>query len=124
MTVNLYGTPQNRQVESVAQPLRVVGQPQIKRIPDPTMLKGKVVVEEYGEPARATSVTRTVRSASGAVLHENTWYSTYRSEPKVVRVGTKPKPKPKPKRRRRPPRRRQSPQPPPADEPPPTTPQP
>ena len=34
---------------------------------------------------------------NGTVLHEDTWYSSYRSEPKVVRVGTKPKPKPKPK---------------------------
>jgi vancomycin resistance protein YoaR len=97
LTVNLYGTPQDRRVESVAQPLRVVGQPQLKRIADPTMEKGSVVVEDYGEPARSTAVTRIVRSASGAVLHENTWYSSYRSEPKIVRVGTKPKPKPKPK---------------------------
>ena len=34
------------------------------------------------------------------MLHEDTWYSTYRSEPKVVRVGTKPKPEPKPSRSR------------------------
>ena len=97
LTVNLYGTPQNRQVESVAQPLRVIGQPQLKRIPDPTMLKGESSWRSYGEPARSTSVTRIVRSPSGEVLHENTWYSTYRSEPKVVRVGTKPKPEPEPK---------------------------
>jgi hypothetical protein len=36
-----------------------------------------------------------VYGANGKVLHEDTWYSSYRSEPKVVRVGTKPKPKPK-----------------------------
>jgi vancomycin resistance protein YoaR len=123
LTVNLYGTPQNRQVESVAQPLRVVGQPQIRRIPDPTMLKGKFFVESYGEPARATSVTRIVRSASGAVLHENTWYSTYRSEPKIVHVGTKEPPKPKPKPEPKPTQTaptETTPTPPPADEPPPT----
>jgi hypothetical protein len=55
------------------------------------------VVEEYGQPARATSVSRTVYDANGKKLHEDTWYSSYRSEPKVVRVGTKPKPKPKTK---------------------------
>ncbi len=28
------------------------------------------------------------------MLHEDTWYSTYQSEPKVVLIGTKPKPEP------------------------------
>jgi vancomycin resistance protein YoaR len=97
LTVNLYGTPQNRRVETATAPLRVVGAPRTKRVPDPTMLKGESEVLEYGQPARATSVTRTVYDASGKELHEDTWSSSYRSEPKVVRVGTKPKPKPKPK---------------------------
>ena len=95
LTVNLYGTPQDRRVETAAQPLRVVGAPKVKRVPDPTLLKGKSEVLEYGQPARTTSVSRTVYDANGTVLHEDTWYSSYRSEPKVVRVGSKPKPKPK-----------------------------
>jgi vancomycin resistance protein YoaR len=97
LTVNLYGTPQNRRVETREEPLRVVGAPAIKRVPDPKLLKGRSEVLEYGQPARATSVGRTVYDANGKVLHEDTWYSSYRSEPKVVRVGTKPKPKPEPK---------------------------
>jgi vancomycin resistance protein YoaR len=97
LTVNLYGTPQDRRVETTEQPLRVVGAPQIKRLPDPSLEKGKSEVDEYGQPARSTSVSRKVYDADGTVLHEDTWYSSYRSEPKVVRVGTKPKPKPKPK---------------------------
>ena len=97
LTVNLYGTPQNRRVETVEQPLRVVGAPRVDRVKDPTLLKGTSVVEEYGQPARSTGVSRTVYDANGTVLHEDSWYSSYRSEPKVVRVGTKPKPKPKPK---------------------------
>ena len=99
LTVNLYGTPQNRRVETAQQPLRVVGAPRVKRVPDPTMLKGKSEVLEYGQPARATSVTRTVYDANDKVLHEDTWYSQYRSEPKVVKVGTK---KPKPKQKAKP----------------------
>ena len=97
LTVNLYGTPQNRRVETTAQPLRVVGAPTINRVPDPTLEKGTSEVDEYGQPARSTSVSRKVYDADGAVLHEDTWYSSYDSEPKVVRVGTKPKPKPKAK---------------------------
>ena len=38
-----------------------------------------------------------VYSADGTLLHEDSWYSQYRSEPRVIRVGTKPKPKPKTK---------------------------
>ena len=102
LTVNLYGTPQNRRVETSEQPLRVVGAPHLKRVPDPTLLKGKSEVVEYGQPARATSVSRTVYDANGKVLHEDTWQSSYRSEPKVVRVGTKPKPKPDPKKSAKP----------------------
>ena len=83
-------------METTEQPLRVVGAPVIRRVPDPTLEKGKSVVDEYGQPARSTSVSRKVYDADGAVLHEDTWYSSYRSEPKVVRVGTKP-PKPEPK---------------------------
>jgi vancomycin resistance protein YoaR len=97
LTVNLYGTPQNRRVESTGEPLRVIGAPNVKRVPDPTLLTGESEVLEYGEPARATSVSRKVYSASGKLLHEDTWYSQYRSEPRVLRVGTKPKPKPKKK---------------------------
>jgi vancomycin resistance protein YoaR len=97
LTVNIYGTPQNRRVESTEQPLRVIGAPKVKRVPEPTWLKGKSEVLEYGEPARATSVSRKVYAADGTLLHEDTWYSQYRSEPRVIRVGTKPKPKPKKK---------------------------
>ena len=59
LTVNLYGTPQNRRVESSEEPLRVIGAPKVKRVPEPTWLKGKSEVLEYGQPARATSVSRT-----------------------------------------------------------------
>ena len=97
LTVNLYGTPQNRRVETETAPLRVVGAPRLQRVPDPTLLKGESEVLEYGQPARATSVSRTVYDANGKLLHEDSWSSSYRSEPKVVRVGTKPKPKPQPK---------------------------
>ena len=65
LTVNLYGTPQDRRVETTAQPLRVVGAPPIKRVPDPTLEKGTAEVDEYGQPARSTSVSRKVYAADG-----------------------------------------------------------
>ena len=44
---------------------------------DPTLLKGTARSLEYGQPARATSVSRTVYDANGKLLHEDTWYSSY-----------------------------------------------
>jgi vancomycin resistance protein YoaR len=96
LTVNLYGTPQGRRVESETGPLEVTGEPGLKRVPDPNMWAGTQVVEESGEPSRKTSVVRRVYSRKGKLLSETTWGSWYRSEPEVVRYGTKPRPKPPP----------------------------
>ncbi|HEV3479139.1 MAG TPA: VanW family protein [Gaiellaceae bacterium] len=93
LTVKLYGTPQNRRVESETTPLEVTGGPGLKRIPDPNLWAGVQVVDDYGEPSRKTSVTRLVYSPQGRLLSEDTWTSWYRSEPKIVRYGTKPRPK-------------------------------
>lgn len=98
LTVNLYGTPQNRRVESFASPLVVGTPPSTKRIPEPTVEVGTTTVESDGQPARSTSVRRVVYGPDDEVLHEDTWYSSYQSEPKLVHVGTKPKPKPDPKK--------------------------
>ena len=51
-------------------------------------------VDESGSPSSSTSVRRKVYTSSGALLYDNTWYSSYRGETRVVRVGTKPRPKP------------------------------
>jgi vancomycin resistance protein YoaR len=97
LTVNLYGTPQNRRVESEESPLVVTGGPSIERVPEPTMLKGKTMLQEAGEPSRATSVRRLVYDADGKLLYDTTWKSFYRSEPRVLLIGTKPRPEPEPK---------------------------
>jgi vancomycin resistance protein YoaR len=95
LTVALYGTSPHRRVESETAPLRVTGAPRVKRIKDPTLLKGKRVIDDPGSPSLATSVHRRVYSRDGTLLYDNVWYSSYRAEPRVIRVGTKPKPKPK-----------------------------
>jgi vancomycin resistance protein YoaR len=94
LTVNLYGAPQDRRVESETGPLTVTGKVPVKRVPDPELVKGKRVIEVVGTPPRETSVQRRVYSADGELMYENTWASYYVGEPTVVRVGTKPKPKP------------------------------
>jgi vancomycin resistance protein YoaR len=92
LTVSLYGTPQDRRVEAETAALVAVGPVPLRRVKDPTLLKGKRTVERTGAPPRRTSVHRTVYDATGKLLHETTWRSYYVGEPSIVRVGTK-KPK-------------------------------
>jgi vancomycin resistance protein YoaR len=93
LVVALFGTATHRRVETRTAPLVETAPPPVKRVPDPTLAAGKKVVEDSGEPARSTSVRRLVYSASGKLLSDTTWSSSYRAEPEILRVGTKPKPK-------------------------------
>ncbi|MDX6477265.1 MAG: hypothetical protein QOH95_2776, partial [Gaiellaceae bacterium] len=94
LTVVLYGTPQHRRVESTTAPLRVISPPPVQKTVDATLRPGEVVVDDYGAPAQATSVERKVFAPDGTLLSDATWYSSYRSTPKIVRVGP-PAEKPK-----------------------------
>jgi vancomycin resistance protein YoaR len=97
LTVTLYGTPVDRKVVSETAPLVETGGPPVKTIKDPALLIGRQVIDDPGSPSLATSVHRRVYTKNGKLLYDNTWYSSYRGETRVVRIGTKPKPKPKPK---------------------------
>jgi vancomycin resistance protein YoaR len=94
LTVALYGTPVHRHVVTDTRPLVATGEPSVKSEPDPNMTVGQKVVIDSGEPARSTSVRRRVYTADGKLLYDTVFYSSYRSEPEVVRVGTKPAPQP------------------------------
>jgi vancomycin resistance protein YoaR len=92
LTVRLFGTPVHRRVETQTSPLRETGPPKVKKILDPDLYVGEQVVEEVGSPSRSVSVRRLVYDKRGHLLYDATWYSSYVSEPKVVRVGTKERP--------------------------------
>ena len=93
LTVNLYGTPVHRRVESTTDPLVETGPIPVDETDDPTLAKGKQVIDELGSPPRETSVHRLVYDANGKLLYDNTWRSFYVGEPSKVRVGTKEPPK-------------------------------
>ncbi len=95
LQVMLYGTPVHRRVESTASPLVNTGPIPVKKVKDPTMLKGQTKIETQGVPPQATSVERKVYAPSGKVLYDSVWHSSYSSSPTVLLVGTK-KPKAKP----------------------------
>ena len=102
LTVGLYGTPQHRRVVTRARPLVDTGQPLVKHQPDPNLTQGRTVVVDSGEPSRSTSVRRLVYQGQ-KLLYDDTWYSSYRSQPELVLVGTKPKPAPAKKKKKPPP---------------------
>jgi vancomycin resistance protein YoaR len=91
ITVSILGAPLGRRVVSVPGELRVTAPPDVETVPDPTLHEGERVVEDDGEPARAVSVKRVVYEG-GEVLYSETWYTSYQSEPRIVRVGTIPVP--------------------------------
>ena len=100
LTVSLLGAPQHRRVETTTAPLTVVSPPPVQKTVDATLDPGQVVVDDYGAPAQRTSVERKVYAPNGELLSASTWYSSYRSTPKIIRVGPpaeQPKPKPKKK---------------------------
>ena len=88
ISIAIYGG-ESRRVESSASPLVVTGPVPVERVDDPTLAKGKTVVEEEGSPPTRTSATRKVYSAAGELLHSETWTTSYKGEERVVRVGTK-----------------------------------
>jgi vancomycin resistance protein YoaR len=92
LTVALYGTPIHRRVVSEVAPLLVTGPPPVKKIPDPTLFKGESELEEHGTPSRSTSVERKVYDANGKLLYDTRFYSSYRGEQRIIRVGTKKRP--------------------------------
>ena len=95
LTVNLYGTPTDRKVESSTAPLVVVGKIPVKKTVDKTLKPGEMDVDDPGAPPLRTSVTRDVYAKDGKLLYHTTWFSSYRASPKIVRIGPKKK-KPKP----------------------------
>ncbi|MDX6412461.1 MAG: hypothetical protein QOE91_1977, partial [Gaiellaceae bacterium] len=92
LTVNLYGTSPHRKVVSENAPLVTTGPPPTKTTDDPNLFVGEKVVDDPGSSSLATSVTRKVYDANGKLLYNTTWYSSYRGNYKLIRVGTKPKP--------------------------------
>jgi vancomycin resistance protein YoaR len=94
ISVAIYGG-EERRVESSAGTMTVTGSAPVRRVKDATLLVGTRVVEEEGSSPSRTSVTRTIYGEGGTLIRTETWNTSYRGETRVVRIGTKPKPKPK-----------------------------
>lgn len=95
ISVAIYGG-ERRQVESSATPLVVTGRVPVERVDDPTLRKGKTVVEEEGTAPTRTTATREIYGADGSLIRSETWTTSYEGENRIVRVGTKVVAKPTP----------------------------
>lgn len=91
IAIALLGKPTGRRVVSQAGELEEIAPPRVKRVPDPGLFVGETVVEASGVPAQSITVERIVYQ-HGEVLYDETWRTTYQSEPKIVRFGTIPIP--------------------------------
>ena len=94
ISVAIYGG-ESRRVESSATPLVTTGRVPVRRVPDPSLPKGKRVVDAEGVAPTKTSAARKVYSADGRLLRSETWNTSYEAEKRIVRIGTKvsvPKP--------------------------------
>ncbi len=96
ISIAIYGG-ETRRVESSATPLVVTGRVPVDRVQDPTLPKGKTVVETEGTAPTRTTATRKIYSADGELIRSETWTTSYKGETRVVRVGAKAAPKPKEK---------------------------
>ena len=89
ISVAIYGgeTPARRELRDTARRHRA--RCRSSAIEDPTLAKGKTVVEEEGSAPTRTRATREIYSADGELIRSETWTTSYEGETRVVRVGTK-----------------------------------
>jgi vancomycin resistance protein YoaR len=97
IAVSIYGARTGRRVESSAGSLVVTGPTPVERTVDRSLPVGTTAVDESGVPPQSVTVTRTVYNADGSVRARERWNTAYRGEPKLVRVGGRPKTPAKPK---------------------------
>jgi len=94
ISIAIYGGDKRR-VDSSATSLVVTGPVPVDRVKDPTLAKGKTVVDAEGTAPTRTTATRKIYSADGDLIRSETWTTSYEGETRVVRVGTKVVAKPK-----------------------------
>ena len=89
LTIGVLGAPTNRRVVSIPGEVKTTGEPEVERVPDPTLYVGEEVVEDAGTPPQSVQVHRIVYEGD-KVLYDEVWYTSWLDEPKVIRVGTIP----------------------------------
>lgn len=87
---DLWGVPNGRTVNLSAPYVTNTRAARDTTIVDPSLAPGTSVRDESPHDGMNVSVTRRVYDANGTLLHENTFFSPYRTVDGVVRVGPRP----------------------------------
>jgi vancomycin resistance protein YoaR len=87
VTFSLYGVPTGRTV-SFSQPI-ITGYTRATTtmVPTSALPQGRQQQVEYPDDGFNSSVTRTVRDAAGAIVHQETYYSHYATMTGLIYVG-------------------------------------
>jgi len=88
LTVALYGTDPGYDVKYTTGPFTDIVPHKTVETPDPTLKKGRRIVEDGGVDGSNVTVVRTV-TKNGVVVRKDTFVSHYSPKIEVVRVGTK-----------------------------------
>ncbi len=89
---DLWGVPTGRTVSLSAPYVTNTRSARDLTITDPSLAPGSSVRDESPHNGMNVSVTRRVYEANGNLLHENTFFSPYRTVDGIVRVGPRPAP--------------------------------
>jgi len=93
LTIRVLGPPQpQRRVVLKTERVRLPSPP-VKRVPDPSLPEGKERVLKKGSAGVRVILWREVYENGALVRRERVATSTYRAQPRVIAVGSKPAPK-------------------------------
>ncbi len=84
----IYGTDEGRTVESSTSEFYDVVEQTVESTTNKSLGTGTSVVIVDGQPGRKIKVIRVVKDANGAVIHKNTFISSWPMLPKEIEVGT------------------------------------
>ena len=84
----IYGTNDGRKVTySTSDFYDQVAQTDVT-IPNKALGTGTTVIKNQGQVGKSIKVVRTVKSASGKVIHKDTFVSIWKMKPRQIEVGT------------------------------------
>ncbi|HSG85058.1 MAG TPA: VanW family protein [Candidatus Limnocylindrales bacterium] len=84
---DLYSVPTERKVTFTTPIVKDVIKATTRTVTTTELKPGQRKTEEYPHDGKKVWVTRTVRDASGAIIHQETWYSHYKPVDGVILVG-------------------------------------
>lgn len=96
LTVHILGVPREGRRIVLRTERYALPTPPVKHIPDPSLPEGMQRVLKKGSAGFRVVLWREVYEHGQLVRRERVAISTYRAQPRVVAVGTKPRPKPTP----------------------------